>query len=63
MKFIVIPESKTSWFWELRSAQDFLVLRSPSNFTTKFQAMAQIKLLRSAINVAAVFDLVGTKLD
>lgn len=63
MRFVVIPESKTCWIWELRSTQDFLVLRSPSSFTAKFQAVAQIEAFRRAINVAGIYDLVGARVD
>lgn len=63
VRFVVIPESKTCWIWELRSAQDFLVLRSPASFTAKFQAVAQIEALKRAIHVAGVYDLVGARMD
>ena len=63
VRFVVIPESKNCWIWELRSAQDFLVLRSPGSFTAKFQAVAQIEALRRAIHVAGIYDLVGARVD
>jgi len=63
VRFVVIPESKNCWIWELRSAQDFLVLRSPGSFTAKFQAVAQIEALRRAIQVAGIYDLVGARVD
>lgn len=63
MRFVVIPESKKSWVWELRTAQDFLVLRSPAGFATKSQAIAQIEALRRAINIAGIYDLVGSRVD
>lgn len=61
MRFVVIPESKLSWVWELRSARDFLVLKSPTGFTTKSQAVAQIEALKRAIDVAGIYDLVGSR--
>ncbi|MGJ7543358.1 hypothetical protein [Variovorax sp. LT1R16] len=63
MRFVVIPESKNCWIWELRSAQDFLVLRSPASFTAKFQAVAQIEAFRRTIHVAGIYDLVGARMD
>ena len=63
MRFVVIPEAKNRWVWELRSAQDFLVLRSPASFTAKSLALAQIEALRRAVNIAGVYDLLGARLD
>lgn len=63
VRFVVIPESKNRWVWELRSTQDFLVLTSPAGFTTKSQAVAQIEALRRAIHMSGIYDLVGARLD
>lgn len=63
VKFVVIPESKKSWVWELRSAEGSLVLRSPGSFAVKFQAVAQIEALKRAVSVAGVYDLVGARMD
>ena len=63
MRLVVIPESKKSWVWELRTAQDFLVLRGPAGFATRSQAVSQTEALRRAIDIAGIYDLVGSRVD
>lgn len=63
MKFVVIPELKGRWLWELRGTDDPLISKSRVSYATKAEAMAAINLVKSKIGRAGVYDLVGSKLD
>lgn len=63
MKFVVIPELKGRWVWELRSPEGPPVSKSPRSFATKAEAMAAIDALRRAVSKAGTYDLVGAQLD
>lgn len=63
MKFVVIPELKGRWVWELRSPEGPAVSRSPMSFATKAETIAAIDAIRRAVSRAGTYDLVGDLLD
>lgn len=63
MKFVIIPELKGRWIWELRTADGVAVARSPQTFGEKAQAIAMIQKVRLAVHRARVYDPVGASMD
>lgn len=63
MKFVVIPELKGRWVWELRSSEGPPISKSPNSFGSKADALAAIDELRRAVSKAGTYDLVGGQLD
>lgn len=63
MRFVIIPELKGRWVWELRTAEGVPVARSPMAFSEKAQALAMIQQVRLAVHGARVYDPVGATLE
>lgn len=59
MKFVIIPELKGRWVWELRTPDGVPVSRSPKTFADKAQVVAVIQQVRLAAGSARIHDLVG----
>ena len=59
MKFVIIPELKGCWIWELRGPDGVPVSRSPRRFTDKAEVISEIRKVRLAAGRAQIFDLVG----
>lgn len=59
MKFVVLPELKGRWVWELRSSEGPIVSKSPRSFATKAETIAAIDTIWRAVSRAGTCDLVG----
>lgn len=60
MKFVIIPELKGFWVWELRGNDGMPIARSSGLFAHKAEVVADIRKVRAAAGRAQTFDLVGT---
>lgn len=63
MKFVIIPELKGRWLWELRGHDGVPISRSPSRFSDRAEVMFEIRKMKLAVGRAKVFDLVGSAQD
>lgn len=63
VKFVLIPELKGRWIWELRSPEGSLISKSPGSFVSKMHAVDAITAVKRAIFNAGIYDLVGSQVD
>lgn len=63
MKFVVVPELKGRWVWELRTPEGTLLLKSPGSLSTQVEVVAAVEALKRAVGLADIYDLVGSQLS
>ncbi|RZL88945.1 MAG: hypothetical protein EOP76_16770 [Variovorax sp.] len=62
MKFVVVPELRGRWSWELRVGDEILAT-SAMSFGSRQLALVSIQEFRSKAPRSAVFDLSGKSME
>ncbi|MDM0088899.1 MULTISPECIES: hypothetical protein [unclassified Variovorax] len=63
MKFVIIPEQRNRWSWELRNAEGTAISRSVGSYSERVQAEHAIQALRRGVANARVLGPTGASLD
>lgn len=63
MKFVIIPELRHRWSWELRNAEGTAISRSVTSYSERIQVEHAIQALRHGVGSARVLGPTGASLD
>lgn len=63
MKFVIVPELRGRWSWELRDADGSAISRSVASYSDRAQAERAIQALRRSVAQARVLGPTGASLD
>lgn len=63
MKFVIIPELRDRWSWELRNAEGDAISRSATSYGARVQVEHAIQALRRGVANARVMGSTGASLD
>ena len=63
MKFVVIPELRGRWVWELKDDDGCVLSRSTLSYGDRDQALRVIQTLRRSVVKAQIFDPLGRPFD
>lgn len=63
MKFVIIPELRGRWSWELRNAEGLAISRSVASYGERAQVERAIQALRRCVASAQVLGPTGASLD
>lgn len=63
MKFVIIPELRDRWSWELRDAEGTAISRSVGSYSERVQVEHAIQALRRGVANARVLGPTGASLD
>ena len=59
MKFVVIPELRGRWVWELKDDDGCVISRSTMSYGNREQVLVVIQAMRRAVFKAQIFDPLG----
>ncbi|MGJ7543161.1 hypothetical protein [Variovorax sp. LT1R16] len=63
MKFVIIPEHRDRWSWELRNADGLAISRSVGSYGERIQVEHAIQALRHGVAAARELGPTGASLD
>lgn len=63
MKFVIIPEQRNRWSWELRNAEGVALSKSVGSYSERIQVEHAIQALRRGVANARVLGPTGASLD
>lgn len=59
MNFVIVPERRGYWAWELRTPDGLLILKGTDSFASSALAEAQVKFIRAGARRAKIAGLTG----